>query len=42
MAVDSGRVEFTVSYATADEEREVLRAVAGKGVHYGAFRYAST
>ena len=40
--VDSGRVEFTVTDATADEEREVLRAVAGGGVHYGAFRYAST
>jgi hypothetical protein len=40
--VENGRVEFTVSCATADEEREVLRAVAGGGVHYGAFRYAST
>jgi len=40
--VDSGRVEFTVTEATADEERSVLRAVAGKGVHYGAFRYART
>ncbi len=40
--VESGRVEFTVTEATADEERSVLRAVAGKGVHYGAFRYAST
>lgn len=40
--VDSGRVEFTVTVASADEEREVLRAVAGRGVHYGAFRYART
>ena len=38
--VDSGRVEFTVMEASADEEREVLSAVAGRGVHYGAFRYA--
>lgn len=36
--VDSGRVEFTVTDATANEEREVLRAVAGGGVHYGPFR----
>lgn len=40
--VDNGRVEFTVTDVTADEEREVLVAVAGRGVHYGAFRYAST
>ena len=40
--VDNGRVEFSVTDATADEERDVLRAVAGRGVHYGAFRYAST
>ncbi|MCO5300203.1 MAG: hypothetical protein M9886_09630 [Candidatus Nanopelagicales bacterium] len=40
--VDSGRVEFTVSSATAAEEREVLHAVAGRGVQYGAFRYART
>lgn len=40
--VDTGRVEFTVTDATADDEREVLRAVAGGGVHYGAFRYASS
>ncbi len=40
--VDNGRVEFTVTEATADEERGVLCAVAGKGVHYGPFRYAST
>lgn len=41
-AVDSGRVEFTVTVASVDEERDVLRAVAGRGVHYGAFRYART
>jgi hypothetical protein len=40
--VDNGRVEFTVTGATAHEEREVLPAVAGRGVHYGAFRYART
>ncbi len=40
--VESGRVEFTVTAASAAEEREVLRAVAGRGVHYGAFRYART
>ena len=28
--------------ASVDEERDVLRAGAGRGVHYGAFRYAST
>ena len=39
--IDSGRVEFTVTDATADEEREVRRAVADRGVHYGAFRYAA-
>lgn len=40
--VDSGRVEFTVTDVNVDEERDVLRAVAGRGVHYGAFRYART
>lgn len=40
--IDSGRVEFTVTAATVDEEREVLAAVSGRGVSYGAFRYAST
>ena len=40
--VDSGRVEFSVTTASVDEERDVLRAVAGRGVHYGAFRYART
>ena len=40
--VASGRVELTVTEATADEERDVLRAVAGNGVHYGALRYART
>lgn len=38
--VESGRVEFTVTAASADEERDLLRAVAGRGVHYGALRYA--
>ena len=42
LCIDNGRVEFTVTEATADEERDVLRAVAGRGVHYGAFRYART
>ena len=40
--VDSGRVEFTVTDVNVDEERDVLRAVADRGVHYGAFRYART
>ena len=40
--VDSGRVEFTVTEPSADEEREVLSAVDGRGVHYGAFRYGRT
>lgn len=38
--VESGRAEFTVAAASVDEERDVVRAVAGRGVHYGAFRYA--
>lgn len=42
MVVENGRVEFTVVKATTGEEADVLRAVAGRGVHYGAFRYAHT
>lgn len=39
---DSGRVEFSVTDASADEERTVLAAVGGREVDFGAFRYAST
>lgn len=39
---DSGRVEFVVTSPTAEEERAILAAVSGRGVSYGAFRYASS